>query len=293
MLNENTLFFCSLLSYHLSFAGLSDLNFMPLSGEKNFKIKYHTHHEFYGQEEAGGTQDNEVDTEKESASLSFGYGLNDKMALELIITYRIKHTITTDTVNYQSVPRTYSSTENKLDTLGIEDPVMYLGYRAFNQNDLTIDLNTGALLSIGDSDDDNSLRGGHVIKLGTELSKKINTIELYAAIALDINFEAKNSDGNTTEENSQDLTLRLAMQYMAFSNFFLKLELSHQSIGSKGDNQDSYTLLNKEFALSYLFTPSFFTSINYNMIDNSKINDIEGVYDQEESEINIQLSFLF
>jgi hypothetical protein len=270
-----------LMASSLAYGNITDLNFMALDGQKNINTNYVMHSQYYGTEKADGTEDTENLTKANSIRGGFTYGIDKKMAVEVMITNRLNSTTTKDVTDFTTSPATTTSTETDSDAVGLEDPVFMFGYRAYQVEDLTVDVNAGALLSLGARDTDNAYRGGHVLKINAEVSKKTGKFELYGSAGLDINLNAEDADGNEVDEGSQDISFMVKGQFMLMDSFFVNLGVSMINYGSKSDNSDSYSETFKTLGLRYAFSENAMAYLDYSLVDNTQVEDIEDVSDTD------------
>lgn len=272
-----------LLASSFAYGNITDLNFMALDGQKNLNAQYIMHSQYYGTEKPDGTEDTENLTKTNSLRAGFTYGLDKKMAVEVIVTNRLNSTTTRDVTDFTTSPATTKSTETDSDAVGLEDPVVMVGYRAYKKEDITVDVNAGMLISLGAKDTDNAYRGGHVLKVNAEASKKMGNFELYGLVGLDINLNAEDADGNEVDEGSQDTSFVFRGQYMVTDNFFVNLGISMTNYGSKNDNSDPYSETFKTLGLKYAFSENAMAYLDYSLIDNTQVEDITDV---SETDIN-------
>jgi hypothetical protein len=272
-----------LLASSFAHANITDLNYMALDGQKNINVNYVMHSQYYGTSKADGTEDTENTTKTNSIKAGFTYGINKEMAVEVILTNRLNSTTTRDVTDFTTTPSTTTSTDTDSDAVGLEDPVIMFGYRAYQKDDLTVDVNGGLLLSLGAQDTDNAYRGGHALKVNSEISKSMDNFEIYGAIAVDLNMQAEDADGNDVDEGSTDTSFTVKGQYMIMDKFYANLGVSMTNYGSKGKNIDPYSETYKTLGLKYAFSESAMAYLDYSLIDNSQVDDIQ---DNSETDIN-------
>lgn len=208
----------ALLMSSAAFANVADLNYQVSQGK--FHLSAQADYSKGGFDYVSGGSTTEFDTKTSTLEAVMNYGLTNDFSLGLKLGY--------DLISDLEMTG-YHSKEN-----GMKDPEINASYRLMNKDDMALDLNLGALISLGDKDD-NAYRGGHSLSIGADLSKKWGKFELMGDLRLNYLFESKEKDNSddttTTYDPSYDLEMTLAGQYAVTNEFYLNARAGYSLVG--------------------------------------------------------------